>query len=176
MFFIDLLCWLLSLQRKGRSGGVWNSIKGQFLPNIVFPFSSPSFHPCLKPSTHTSILHTFEYAMFKLGVSKRGIISLGAVLTGFTLLFLYYITNDPLHSSNSLIDDDGNLMYASDSSSKQNNNNNPAKEQPKCLKDTASRDFIRPTKTQWEQCLEPGVQPSYYLSIVIVTRMDDYAG
>jgi hypothetical protein len=118
--------------------------------------------------------------MLKFGVSKRGIISLGAVLTAFTLLFLYYITSNSLYSSNNLMDDDGNLMYGSDSSTKQinndRNNNTPAKEQPKCLKDTATRDFIRPTKPQWEQCLEPGLQPSYYLSIVIVTRMDDYAG
>ncbi|CAO3576821.1 unnamed protein product [Absidia cylindrospora] len=36
--------------------------------------------------------------------------------------------------------------------------------------------LLKPTKELWEQCLEPGVEPSYYLSIVIVTRMDDYAG
>ncbi|ORZ24362.1 hypothetical protein BCR42DRAFT_402779 [Absidia repens] len=35
---------------------------------------------------------------------------------------------------------------------------------------------LNSTYTQWEQCLDPGQNPSYYLSIVVVTRMDDYAG
>ncbi|KAI8090306.1 uncharacterized protein B0P05DRAFT_464027 [Gilbertella persicaria] len=32
------------------------------------------------------------------------------------------------------------------------------------------------TKKEWESCLDPGEKPSAYLSIVIVTRVDNYAG
>ncbi|KAI7904988.1 uncharacterized protein BX663DRAFT_529903 [Cokeromyces recurvatus] len=32
------------------------------------------------------------------------------------------------------------------------------------------------TKKEWAQCLDPGLIPEYYLSIVVVTRMDNYAG
>lgn len=42
------------------------------------------------------------------------------------------------------------------------------------ISNTASS--LSSSQTEWEQCLEPGQEPSYYLSIVIVTRMDDYAG
>ncbi|ORY93269.1 hypothetical protein BCR43DRAFT_371244 [Syncephalastrum racemosum] len=43
-----------------------------------------------------------------------------------------------------------------------------------CLPDTAQP--LDLTREQWDQCLEPGEDPAYYLSIVTVTRMDDYAG
>lgn len=43
-----------------------------------------------------------------------------------------------------------------------------------CLANTASD--ITLSKEQWDQCLEPGQEASLYLSIVIVTRIDDYAG
>ncbi|KAI9318233.1 hypothetical protein BX666DRAFT_1936370 [Dichotomocladium elegans] len=43
-----------------------------------------------------------------------------------------------------------------------------------CIPNTASN--ITLSRQQWEKCLEPGETPSIYLSIVIVTRMDDYAG
>ncbi|KAH8553404.1 hypothetical protein BGW37DRAFT_485590 [Umbelopsis sp. PMI_123] len=47
---------------------------------------------------------------------------------------------------------------------------------PACTSNTATRDNITLSKKAWEQCLEGGSEPSAYLSIVIVTRMDDYAG
>lgn len=47
---------------------------------------------------------------------------------------------------------------------------------PDCMANTATRDNITLTKEQWSSCLDGGSQPSAYLSIVIVTRMDDYAG
>lgn len=31
-------------------------------------------------------------------------------------------------------------------------------------------------KMVWEACLDPGIVPEYYLTVVIVTRNDDYAG
>ncbi|KAI9273033.1 hypothetical protein BDA99DRAFT_499848 [Phascolomyces articulosus] len=43
-----------------------------------------------------------------------------------------------------------------------------------CVADTSGK--ISFTREQWDHCLEPGVEPTYYLSIVVVTRMDDYAG
>jgi hypothetical protein len=42
-----------------------------------------------------------------------------------------------------------------------------------CLANTAN---VGISKEEWNQCLEVGTSPEYYLSIVIVTRMDDYAG
>jgi hypothetical protein len=47
---------------------------------------------------------------------------------------------------------------------------------PACTWNTATRDNLTLSKKQWEMCLESGSKPSAYLSIVIVTRMDDYAG
>lgn len=44
------------------------------------------------------------------------------------------------------------------------------------IEDTASVDQIRLTKSEWDSCLDPGQTPSEYLSIVIVTRADNYAG
>lgn len=43
-----------------------------------------------------------------------------------------------------------------------------------CLPDTSQP--LDLTREQWDQCLESGEDPTYYLSIVTVTRMDDYAG
>ncbi|KAG0175539.1 hypothetical protein DFQ30_005234 [Apophysomyces sp. BC1015] len=47
---------------------------------------------------------------------------------------------------------------------------------PSCMANTATQDHIKPTKEQWNQCLDPGEEPTFYLSVVLVTRMDDYAG
>lgn len=47
---------------------------------------------------------------------------------------------------------------------------------PTCMANTANQDKYALTKPQWEQCLEPNDGSDTYLSIVIVTRMDDYAG
>ncbi|KAI8329206.1 hypothetical protein BC941DRAFT_443320 [Chlamydoabsidia padenii] len=105
--------------------------------------------------------------MMKLGLSHKAIMSLGMVTVGVSLLIIYFIaTSRPYVYTNTTI-------YNNDSV---NSNNNSLIQQPTCLKNTATRDSIKPTKDQWERCLEPGTKPSYYLSIVIVTRMDDYAG
>ncbi|ORZ11948.1 hypothetical protein BCR42DRAFT_420939 [Absidia repens] len=118
--------------------------------------------------------------MMKFGFSKRTIILMGTITACLSLLFLYYVSSDSSYSSNHnnnhlITDDDGALSYSA-SSYTGNNRVTSLKDQPKCLKNTATRDLLKPTKEQWEQCLEPGLEPSYYLSIVIVTRMDDYAG
>ncbi|KAI8639086.1 hypothetical protein BD408DRAFT_350644 [Parasitella parasitica] len=44
------------------------------------------------------------------------------------------------------------------------------------IEDTAQVDQIQLTRQEWESCLDPGETPSEYLSIVIVTRVDNYAG
>ena len=46
----------------------------------------------------------------------------------------------------------------------------------KCIKNTATKDQHKVTKDTWNKCLDAGATPEYYLSIVIVTRLDDYAG
>ncbi|KAI8362617.1 hypothetical protein BD560DRAFT_404338 [Blakeslea trispora] len=52
----------------------------------------------------------------------------------------------------------------------------PISTAPQIIKDTANVEQLKMTKEQWESCLEPGESPSAYLSIVIVTRVDNYAG
>lgn len=42
-----------------------------------------------------------------------------------------------------------------------------------CLANTAD---VEISKKKWSRCLEVGTTPEYYLSIVIVTRIDNYAG
>ncbi|GAA5816283.1 hypothetical protein MFLAVUS_009809 [Mucor flavus] len=44
------------------------------------------------------------------------------------------------------------------------------------IENTATVEQIEISRQEWETCLEPGKQPSEYLSIVIVTRVDNYAG
>ncbi|KAI9308153.1 hypothetical protein BJ944DRAFT_260791 [Cunninghamella echinulata] len=95
----------------------------------------------------------------KFGFSKRAIILLGVMSIGLTLLFLYFISND--YTLN-----DMTYNAQSDYVSQ--------KDTPTCIADTSNS--LKPSKKVWNQCLDPGKQPSYYLSIVIVTRMDDYAG
>ncbi|KAI7896532.1 uncharacterized protein EV154DRAFT_455698 [Mucor mucedo] len=75
-----------------------------------------------------------------------------------------YFTKTPTpsyHSNFSAVHDDARPGYK---------NKNPLT----CLYNTAHP--INQTKKEWKQCLDPGKKPEYYLSIVLVTRMDDYAG
>lgn len=44
------------------------------------------------------------------------------------------------------------------------------------IENTATVEQIEISRQEWETCLEPGKQPSEYLSIIIVTRVDNYAG
>ena len=43
------------------------------------------------------------------------------------------------------------------------------------ISDTANLPGLR-DKKRWEQCLRSGNTPKYYMSIIVVTRNDDYAG
>lgn len=44
------------------------------------------------------------------------------------------------------------------------------------IADTANVEHLEMTKSEWNACLDNHKKPSEYLSIVIVTRVDDYAG
>ncbi|KAI7890816.1 uncharacterized protein EV154DRAFT_421350 [Mucor mucedo] len=44
------------------------------------------------------------------------------------------------------------------------------------IENTAKVESMEMTKSDWESCLSPGETPTEYLSIVIVTRVDNYAG
>lgn len=107
--------------------------------------------------------------MAKLSVSKRTVTALTAFSIILTLLCLFYATN---RNSNGLQSAGG---YA-----KTIESNATSLQQPqlpiKCIENTADRNQIKLTKQAWNQCLDAGATPEYYLSIVIVTRMDDYAG
>ncbi|KAI9475726.1 MAG: hypothetical protein EXX96DRAFT_574395 [Benjaminiella poitrasii] len=77
------------------------------------------------------------------------------VILGFTLislLFIYNMLNSPLQS----------ILIA--------------KKEIKIIENTALVDQMQLTKEQLESCLDPGQEPTEYLSIVIVTRVDNYAG
>lgn len=50
------------------------------------------------------------------------------------------------------------------------------KEPSYMIENTANIEQIQISRDQWESCLSPGISPSEYLSIVIVTRVDNYAG
>ncbi|KAK4520475.1 uncharacterized protein ATC70_007987 [Mucor velutinosus] len=109
----------------------------------------------------------------KLNVSKRTITTLTAFSIMLTLLCLLYVTNrsQRLQQSSS---------SATESYAKAIESNATSLQQPplpiKCIENTADRNQIKLTKQAWNQCLDAGATPEYYLSIVIVTRMDDYAG
>lgn len=104
----------------------------------------------------------------KLNVSKRTITTLTAFSIILSLLCLFYVTNrsnrlQPAAAESHAVEPNATLL-----------------QQPqlpiKCIGNTADRNQIKLTKQAWNQCLDAGAAPEYYLSIVIVTRMDDYAG
>lgn len=110
----------------------------------------------------------------KLNVSKRTITTLTAFSIILTLLCLFYVTN----RSHQLQQPSSS---AAESYAKATESNATSLQQPpslpvKCIENTADRNQIKLTKQAWNQCLDAGATPEYYLSIVIVTRMDDYAG
>lgn len=116
----------------------------------------------LSPFFHTTM-------MAKLNVSKRTVVALTAFSIILTLLCLFYATNR-----------NNNGLQSAGGYAKTIESNATSLQQPqlpiKCIENTADRNQIKLTKQAWNQCLDAGATPEYYLSIVIVTRMDDYAG
>ncbi|CAO3625119.1 unnamed protein product [Mucor fragilis] len=94
--------------------------------------------------------------MKHLAINKR--ILLPAIIL-FTLVSLFFIYNLSGTSRNATT-------------------NAPAviRKKANIIEDTALVDQIQLTRQEWEACLDPGNTPSEYLSIVIVTRVDNYAG
>ncbi|KAI8374126.1 uncharacterized protein BYT42DRAFT_575226 [Radiomyces spectabilis] len=104
----------------------------------------------------------------KMGLSKRTLTVFVLCAISLLLIPLLLVSNGGSSQSSTVLSSwrlEKDRARSSDSSS-----------QPGCLANTAKIKGISVSKTQWEQCLDPGSGPSYYLSIVIVTRMDDYAG
>jgi hypothetical protein len=90
------------------------------------------------------------------------------LISAMVSLLLLYATRSPrsaFSSNESEIDALNNLIHKPQM--------NPI---PACTSNTATRDNLTLSKKDWNACLDPGSEPSAYLSIVIVTRMDDYAG
>ncbi|KAI8368281.1 uncharacterized protein BYT42DRAFT_503737 [Radiomyces spectabilis] len=98
----------------------------------------------------------------KVGLNRRSLGLLAALFTILSLLCLYSISFGTTTDRALKSEADGSIR--------------PLSQLPEYIANTANHDHITLSKTQWEQCLDPGAEPAYYLSIVIVTRMDDYAG
>lgn len=111
----------------------------------------------------------------QVNFSKKNIAILATISISMILMCLGYVYSDS--SSNYLVYD-GEPVAISYNGSVTDARPRYKKNKPMaCLFDTsvvASRN--QTTKKEWEQCLNGGKKPEYYLSIVIVTRMDDYAG
>ncbi|CAO3655879.1 unnamed protein product [Mucor hiemalis] len=99
--------------------------------------------------------------IFKVGMSRKNVIVLVAISVAMTLASLIYIASSEYSSSPVVL---------------QHNTTDavPSYKKNKPLQCLSHRPNM--TKPEWEQCLDPGKVPEYYLSIVIVTRMDNYAG
>jgi hypothetical protein len=115
----------------------------------------------------------------KLNMSKRNIMLVTIVSIVLTLSCLFYVTHtrefnyytNRFGSSSSFISDYNALNQDARPSYKKD------KSQLTCLSNTAALPHGNvTTKEEWHSCLDAGKEPQYYLSIVIVTRMDDYAG
>ncbi|KAI7876381.1 hypothetical protein K492DRAFT_151727 [Lichtheimia hyalospora FSU 10163] len=103
-------------------------------------------------------------------VSKRSAVIAVMVTVALSLVFLFSVSSFHLSPSSSTgIDHPSSPLSTTTTTTTKNF-------EPKygCLANTASN--ITLSKEQWEQCIEPGQEASLYLSIVIVTRIDDYAG
>ncbi|ORE20061.1 hypothetical protein BCV71DRAFT_196684 [Rhizopus microsporus] len=112
------------------------------------------------------------------GLSKRNTLTLCLLCLFVTLSYLFYFTQD----ANSLL-----LRQQQESQQGQDqlteleqltDQEPPVEENPlrQCISNTETRDNKTLTQEEWKQCLHEGEDPSFYLSIVLVTRMDDYAG
>jgi hypothetical protein len=102
----------------------------------------------------------------KINFTKKNLIAIATISVSMILMCLLYVLNDGKSGyystfNNNLLSTDARPNYKQ-------------KEPLKCLFDTAHP--LTQSKQEWEQCLDAGNKPEYYLSIVIVTRMDDYAG
>lgn len=109
----------------------------------------------------------------KTNISKRNIVIFSSLSLMVALSCLFYVVN---YNSATSYTSYTASPYISNFSAIANNSR-PTYNNTKflqCYTNTAAP--LHVTKKEWEQCLDAGKKPEYYLSIVIVTRMDDYAG
>lgn len=85
--------------------------------------------------------------------NKKVVLPIVLVFTFASLFFIFNLTNQ------TFVQDSHLEMYDS-----------------RIIENTANVDQLQITKKEWESCLAPGDKPTEYLSIVIVTRVDNYAG
>jgi hypothetical protein len=90
---------------------------------------------------------------FLASSNKKVVLPIVVVFTFISLFFIYNLSNE-----------------------KKFNNNNTTTKHLDIIENTANVDHLQITKAEWESCLSPGEEPTEYLSIVIVTRVDNYAG
>lgn len=127
---------------------------------LIIPFSAfPNF-------ASLSFKHFFPRKMSTLSKRNIAVFSSLVLLVGLSCLFYVFTYNSVTLSGF----DYTNVSDSLDSSRPAYRTNKPLQ----CLPNTANSPNV--TKQEWEQCLDPGEKPEYYLSVVLVTRMDDYAG
>jgi hypothetical protein len=98
-----------------------------------------------------------------LAANKRMILPAVVVFALISLFFIYNLSNTFNVSTSIELENDNATTIV-------------RKENTNIIENTALVDQIKVTKETWESCLNPGQEPSLYLSIVIVTRVDNYAG
>lgn len=89
--------------------------------------------------------------------NKKVVLPLVVVFTFVSLFFIFNLSNKRFNSNQHL------EIYKKEPSSY-------------IIENTANVDHLQLSKAEWESCLSPGEEPTEYLSIVIVTRVDNYAG
>lgn len=139
-----------------------------------FAPTSFSLYSLLSTLTHTHTLSLYRRiphlplrAMIG-NMSKRSAVIAVMLAVALSLVFLFSVSSLHLSPSSYTGIDRASSPLSTKTTTKDF--------EPKygCLANTASN--ITLSKQQWEQCIEPGQEASLYLSIVIVTRIDDYAG
>lgn len=104
-------------------------------------------------------------------MSKRNIAVFSLLTLTVVLSYFIYIVHDNLYFKKTTVQNyRSNMSAITEDARPRYKNKNPLT----CLDNTAHP--MNQTKKEWEQCLNVGKKPEYYLSIVLVTRMDNYAG
>lgn len=153
-------------------------IQGDRIINSFSVVSSPQpiSLSTLYSHSHT---HTLSHSLYRRiphlplramigNMSKRSAVIAVMLAVALSLVFLFSVSSFHLSPSSYTGLDRASSPLSTKTTTKEF--------EPKygCLANTASN--ITLSKEQWEQCIEPGQEASLYLSIVIVTRIDDYAG
>lgn len=108
----------------------------------------------------------------KITMSKKNIIILTVLSMMVSLSCLFYVVN---YNTGVTVDSPKQVVTHSVYNSMTHDARPSYKKNTslQCFANTASH--LQVDREEWKQCLD-GEKVEYYLSIVIVTRMDDYAG